>query len=420
MKAYDRLMSDLVFREDFCEDTLAKATQQKKGRSKPVKWATVAACICLCTALLFGTAVAVSPGLRAILIPNSHISSNEEPLLPTEPNSSAESNMDILTARYYKLDGELAASSGFGSVFPVKSKGSLSFYTITEEGELQKAGAPRRIQKDITYKWRTWSLDLELYRGEVLTIRDEELIYPLEEGSPLTLGRWEDNVWMPILVDPYTFEIEDPVGNITFVPDEDAHKTYIHGNPDSTTVLIRSELANEQERYYYGNNQSGQVLLLGEGEPGQWSVWGDRIYSYEEGILSQWTEKGTALPLFGGKPCSYDQAGFAYCWEGSDLRVLDLESQGSYLLADLADSFPNPVFTHNRVGTKFCIANADPQVGSLGVNAIAMVDRETGTMVTLDRDPSMKERMMGWLDHDRFLICGTIDEQWYICLYEME
>ena len=325
--------------------------------------------------------------------------------------------MDGITARYYKLDGESAAHEGFGSVFPVMKNGVLSFYSLMENGELQKAKSPCHIKTEITYKGKTWPLDLALYGGDIPTVHSGELKYPLD-GNHITLGRWEGKLWLPIYVDLTTLEIDDPAKNLTFIPEEDALKTYIYGAPGSSSLLIRSELSEDLERCYYGNGETGQVTLLGEGSWGQWFLHGGKIYSYDREVLSQVAEDGTLLPLFGGKPCSYDGGGFACRFEGSDLHIMDLENQSEYLLADCADSFSNPVFTHNRIGTKLCVSNAELQDG-LYNTAIAIVDRETGTMVTLKRNPAMKEEFMGWFDYDHFLMAGTIDGEWYISLYEI-
>ncbi len=410
-------MENLVFRADFQEDTLKKAQAQKKISPTTFRWPAIAACICLCTVLLFGTALAVSPTLRAILIPNTVVETTESPMVPQEPNTQLETTMDGITARYYKLDGESAAHEGFGSAYPVVKNGVLSFYTLTEDGQFRKAKTPRHIQTDITYKGKTWSVDLDLYDGDIPTIHEGVLKYPIN-GNHITLGRWEGKLWLPIYVDLTTFEIEDPAENLSFVPEEDALKTYVHGEPGSSTLLIRSELSDELERYYYGNGETGQVTLLGEGALGQWDLYNGKIYHYDGQCLSQVTEEGVLLPLFGGKPCFYDQSGFAYRFEGTDLHVMDLENQGEYLLADCGGSISTPIFTHNRAGTKLCISNAELSDG-LYNTSITIVDRESGTMVTLNRNTAMQERLMGWFDHDHYLIGGTIDGEWYIYLYEI-
>ena len=418
MKNYDRLMSQLPFREDFCEDTLKKAVELKYP--KPTQFrrpVAIAACVCLCAILLLGTALAVSPALRAILIPNSVAEATEDPKLPTDPNGQQESTIEGITARYYKLDGVSAAHEGFGSVYPVMKDGKVSFYSLTEDGKLEKANSPRHIQRDIIYKGHRWSLDMELYNGDIPVIRESILNYPIHNNC-ITLGRWENNIYMPIYVDLDTFAIEDPAEDLAFAPDEDARKTYIYGTPKSSALLICSELSEDLMRYYYGNRETGQVTLLGEGIHGQWSLHGDNIY-YDSGeTISQVLENGIRLPLFGGKPCSYDSGGFAYRFEGSDLHVIDLRSQGEYLLTNCADTFSTPIFSHNGAGTKFCISNAELTDG-LYNTAIAIVDRESGTMVTLKRNPAMTEEIIGWFDHDHFLIGGTIDGEWYISLYEI-
>ena len=416
MKPYNRLMSQLTFREDFCEDTLKKAAQIRKTKVAPRRRpVAMVACICLCTIVLLGTALAVSPTLRAMLIPNFLVEATEDPKIPTD--LYAETVMDGLTARYYKLDGESAAHEGVGSVYPVMKNGKLSFYSLTEQGRLEKAKAPRHIQRDLTYKGKTWSLNMDLYSGDIPTIHSEELKYPIDENH-ITLGRWEGKLWLPIYVDLTTFDIEDPAKNLTFVPEEDALETSVHGAPGSTTLLIRSKLSEDLERCYYGNVETGQVTLLGEGPEGQWSLYGGKIYSYNGEHLFRVTENGTLLPLFGGKPCFYDVNGFAYRFEDSALHIIDLRDQGEYLLEDCADTFPNPIITHNRKGTKLAVSNA-ALVNGLYNTAIAIVDRENGAMVTLNRNPAMDEQIMGWVDHDHFLIGGTVDGEWYIALYEI-
>lgn len=417
MKSYNNMISRLTFREDFCEDTLNKVAEKRKEKKPHFRWATIAACFCLCTVLLLGTALAVSPALRAMLIPNSLVGTTEQPQFPETPNTQVENAMDGITARYYKLDGESAAYEGFGSVYPVIKNGTLSFYTLTEQGDLVKAKSPHHIQRDITYKGTTWSLDLDLYNGDIPVIHEGELKYPIE-GNSIVLGRQEGNLWLPIFVDLTTFAIEDPAENLSFVPEEDAIKTYVQGEPGSSTLLIRSELSEDRERYYYGNGKTGQVTLLGESSFGQWTLYGGKIYSYNGKILAQVTEDGSLLPLFEGKSCFYDAAGFAYRFEGSDLHVIDLDNQREYLLANCADIFPVPIFTHNRAGTKFCISN-DEFADGLYSSAIAIVDRESGSMVTLNRNSAMKEGLIGWFDHDHFLIAGTIENEWYLCLYEI-
>ena len=416
MKPYNRLMSQLTFREDFCEDTLKKATQIRKTKVAPRRRpVAMVACICLCTIVLLGTALAVSPTLRAMLIPNFLVEATEDPKIPTD--LYAETVMDGLTARYYKLDGESAAHEGVGSVYPVMKNGKLSFYSLTEQGRLEKAKTPRHIQRDLTYKGKTWSLNMDLYSGDIPTIHSGELKYPID-GNYITLGRWEGKLWLPIYVDLTTFDIEDPAKNLTFVPEEDALETSVHGAPGSTTLLIRSKLSEDLERCYYGNVETGQVTLLGEGPEGQWSLYGGKIYSYNGEHLFRVTENGTLLPLFGGKPCFYDVNGFAYRFEDSALHIIDLRDQGEYLLEDCADTFPTPIISHNRKGTKLSVSNA-ALVNGLYNTAIAIVDRENGAMVTLNRNPAMDEQIMGWFDHDHFLIGGTVDGEWYIALYEI-
>lgn len=418
MKKYDQLMEDLAFRADFQEDTLKKARSHKKTPTKTCRWSTIAACICLCTVLLFGTALAVSPTLRAILIPNTVVETTESPMVPQEPNIQLEATMDGITARYYKLDGTSAAHEGFGSAYPVEKNGVLSFYTLAEDGQFRKAKTPRHIQTDITYKGKTWSVDLELYDGDIPTIREGVLKYPIN-GNHITLGRWEGKLWLPIYVDLTTFAIDDPAQKLSFVPEEDALETHVLGAPGSSTLLIRSELPEDLVRCYYGNRETGQVTLLGEGTSNQWTLHNGKIYFYDGQCISQVTEDGTLLPLFGGKACSYDHDGFAYRYEGSDMYVIDLRNQEEYLLADCANTFSNPIFNHNRAGTKLSIANAELKGYGLYNTVIAIVDRETGTMTTLNRNPAMQEEIMGWFDHDHFLIGGTIDGQWYISLYEI-
>lgn len=418
MKSYDRLMSQLAFREDFCEDTLKKAAKLKKAKPAALRRpAAIAACICLCTIVLLGTALAASPALRAMLIPNFLVEATEEPKIPTEPNTQLERIMEGITARYYKLDGESAAHEGFGSVFPVMKNGKLCFYSLAENGELTKAKAPRHIQRDITYKGKTWSLNMDLYSGDIPTIHSGEIKYPIE-GNHITLGRWEGKLWLPIYVDLTTFEIDDPAKNLTFVPEEDALETAVLGAPGSTTLLICSTLSEDLERCYYGNAETGQVTLLGEGPQGQWFLCGGKIYCYKDEYLSQVSENGTLLPLFSGKPCFNSGNDFAYRFEDSTLHVMDLSDQKEYLLENCADIFPAPIITHNRKGTKFCISNAE-LVEGLYNTAIAIVDREDGAMVTLNRNPAMNEKIMGWFDHDHFLIGGTVDGEWYIALYEI-
>lgn len=417
MKKYDHLMENLIFREDFQEDTLKKAQSHKKNPTKAFRWSTIAACICLCTVLLFGTALAVSPTLRAILIPNTVVETTESPMVPQEPNTQLEAAMDGITARYYKLDGESAAHEGFGSAYPVMKNGVLTFYILTDHGELQKAKSPKHIQTEITYKGKTWSLDMDVYNGDIPTVHQGEYKYPLD-GNHITLGRWEDDLWLPIYVDLTTMEIEDPALNLTFTPDPDAKKTYVYGYPGSTALLIVSELGNKSQRFYLGNGQTGQTTLLGEGSHDRWFLWNGKVYSYDNEHLSLVAEDGKEIPLFDGKTCSYNQGGFAFRWEASDLHVIDLHDQGEYILENCSETFTNPLFTHNRAGTKLCVSNAELQDG-LYNTAIGIIDRETGTMVTLNRNPAMQERLMGWFDHDHFLIAGTIDGEWYISLYEI-
>lgn len=417
MNIYDRMMSHITFREDFCEDTLKKSTKQHKTQKTSCRWIATAACFCLCTVLLLGTALAFSPTLRGILIPNHRAEETEVPVLPTDPNANSVNSLDGIVARYYKLDGTSAADAGFGSAYPVMKDGVLSFYSLTDEGELQKAESPKHIQTDITYKGKTWSLDMDVYGGDILTVHEGDLKYPLD-GNHITLGRREGNLWLPIYVDLTTMEIEDPALKLSFTPDIDAGKTYVYGYPGSTTLLIVSELANESQRFYLGNGQTGQTTLLGEGDHDRWFLQNGKVYSYDGETMSLVREDGEELPLFDGNTCSYDENGFAYRWEGKNLHVIDLRDQGEYILENCSESFQNPVFTHNRAGTKLCISHFELQDG-LYNTTIAIVDRESGTMVTLNRDPAMTEQIMGWFDHDHLLIGGTIEGEWYICLYEI-
>ena len=422
MKTYDSLMEQLKFRENFCEDTLGKAEQQKRNSYGLPRKLICAACICLCAVILMGTALAVSPQLRALLIPNFTVERVEAPELPTEPNQVLEKDFSLIRASYYKLDGSISAHSGMGSVIPVEKNGKLKFYTVGEVGNLELAKAPKIIQKELSYKNKTWSLDLRIYGGDIPTVVSDGIIYPLPAHMPLTLGRVENNVWLPVSVDTQTLELGDPMGRVNFIPEADAIYSYVNYNAGSSTLLIRSQLdtGENRYRYYYGNAETGEVLCIGEGSADQYVLRGGKIYVYENGILSVLDEVCTATPLFGGNICTFDGSDFACCKEGKDLWVLDLRHGEEYYLENCAENYPEPCVISNPGSKMFALSDFRLTVeGGLDTASVSLVDPTDGKMYTLERDPNMKEKMSGWLDKENFFIAGTIDGEWYICLYRI-
>ena len=412
-------MEQLKFREEFCEETLAKAMEQKRNSFGLPRKLALVACVCLCTMALLGTALAVSPGLRALLIPNVALEGVETPALPQETNISVETDFQGLQARYYKLDGSIVAPAGMGSVIPVEKDGKLSFYSISETGKLELAKAPRIIRKELSYKDRSWSLDLKIYDGDKTTVVSENDMYS-ESAKHLTLGRTENNVWMPVIVDTETWAITDPMGCVSFTPDADAISTQVNYEADSVGLLIKSLLDQEEDtyRYYYANAETGDIRYVGEGSANSYVLRGGKVYCYKGGKLTVSNGSGTSQPLFEGSPCTFDGGDFAYCVEGTTLRVLKLSTGEEYDLENCADSHSDPSITANPCGTMFALSSFRLSAGAgLDTNSISLVDPAQGKMYTLERDPNMYEQMCGWFDNENYFIAGTIDGEWYICLY---
>lgn len=414
MKRYDEAMEQLRFNEDFCEQTLKKAQQFRKRKGLP-RGFTLAACICLCVGVLLGTVFAVSARLRAVVIEET-----ERPLLPEDAQTVLKKELEPLTARYYKLDGNFCASEGIGSVFPVEKDGVTCYYRINAEGTLEEAEPDRHIQKTLEYKGSRYAIDLLLYSGDRPLAVMGDFARPLADENTLTLSYEKlPGLYCPIFVDLTTWEVTDPMDQIEFTPPEAAMWTNVSAPKDSETVLIVC-LLDEGQRVYSGNTVSGEVFFLGEyGTAEQWFLEGGRIYCYVGGVLHALNEENRLVPLLEGRQCYYDGSeGYVTFADGKDLVALELATGEQLILEDGATLFAGSVSVlENRAGTALCFAGFTFG-GGLNTKTLAVAHPAQGDILILERMPNMTEEFFSWLDNSRILIAGTVDGEWYLCIYE--
>lgn len=416
MKKYESLMQNLRFREDFCEDTVRKA-REPKG-SPVLRGLATAACICVCMMALIGTALAF-PQIRELFF-SAPVEVTENVSLPVAEGGMMENNFELVSARYYKLDGELDAHEGIGSVLPVTRDGKTNFYRISENGELMLADAPRIIQKELSYEDRTYSLNMKIYAGDVPTVVKGERIFPMLTDNAYVLGKKVDGVSSPLFVDLDTWEIEDPMANIDFIQHEDAVETRVTANQGGAFVLIETEMPDDSRKFYYADRETGEVTFLEDAAIGEWFMYDGKVYRYRDGLLSALNEKGEILPLFGGMQCNY-MAGsrIASVREGDNIRLLLLPTGEEIVLENGAELFGSNLSAQpNDALTKICVT-VRGTYGSFNSNILAIADMETGEMVALERKTGLQEQMCGWFDDETFMIAGTIGEDWYVCLYDV-
>lgn len=416
MKKYDNLMQNLRFREDFCEDTVRKAqTAQKKPMLRGL---AVAACICLCTMTLLGTALAF-PQLRELFF-SDPTETVEYVDLPVVGGTMTENDLETVTARYYKLDGELNAHEGIGSTIPVTKNGKTLFYSVAEDGTLQLAEDPRIIDKEICYEGEVYSLDMQIYAGDEPTVVKGERIFPLMSDKTYVLGKRAKGVSSPLFVDLETWEIDDPMANIVFTAPEGALETRAYANEGGTLVLLEVTMEDGGRKIYAANRETGEVRFVEDAAMDEWFMYGGRAYRYRDGLLSALHENGEVLPLFDGKLCNYVAGSrIASLREMDDLRLLLLPTGEEILLQDGAVLFgSSPSAQPNRSFTKFCLT-VRTTYGSFNCGTLAIADMETGKMASLERQTGLQEEMCGWFDDDTFMIAGTIGGEWYVCLYDV-
>lgn len=417
MKKYDTLMQNLRFREDFCEDTLKKA--QEKTKKRMPRGLAIAACICLSTVVLVDTALAV-PQIRQLLFTNRTIETVEVAALPEDNGGMLENTLDVVTARYYKLDGRLNAHEGIGSAIPVEKNGKTTIYTIGEDGELVRASAPRVIQKEISYAGKDYALDMQIYGGDNPTVVNGERIFPLMSDNTYVLGKTQNGVKSPIFLNLNTWEIEDPMENVSFTAPEGAVQTLVSAAERSAVLLLKCEMQDETCKIYLAERESGEVRFVEEAGAGEWFRSGEKIYRYRDGLLSVLDADGSMVPEFDGKACVYPGNHIAYVVEGNDIRLLLLPTGEEIVMENTASMFGTNLFAAaNQDKTKICVT-APIEEGQFECGILAIADMSTGAMVSLERMPGMDEEMSGWFDNETYMIAGTVGEQWYVCLYSVD
>ncbi len=417
MKKYDNLMQSLRFREDFCEDTMKKAQKQTKKRMP--RGLAVAACICLSVVAMLGTALAV-PQIRELIFSNRKIEAVEVVTLPEDNGAMIENTMDVVTARYYKLDGRLNAHEGIGSAIPVEKNGKTTIYSIGADGELVQASAQRVINKEISYAGKIYSLDMKIYAGDEPTVVNGVRIYPLMSDHTYVLGKTNNGVKSPLFLDLNTWEIEDPMQNVSFTAPEGAVETRVSASQESSVLLIEAEMRDESYKIYLADRESGEVRFVEDAAIGEWFRCGDRIYRYRDGLLSALDADGQMIPQFDGAACVYRTGSrCAFVTEGENIRLLLLPTGEEMVLENAAAIFRNqPFAAPNRDMTKICVT-APTTSDHFNSGVLAIADLQTGEMVSLERIPGMDEEMHGWFDNETYMIAGTVGEQWYVCLYHI-
>ena len=416
MKNYDNLMQKLRFREDFCEETLKKVQKQQKKRVP--RGFAIAACICLCTVVLIGTALAV-PQIRELFFTNCPIETVEVVALPEDNGGMLENKLDVVTARYYKLDGRMNAHEGFGSAIPVEKNGKTTIYTIGEDGELVRASAPRVIKKDLSYEGKDYLLDMQIYGGANPTVVKGERIFPLMSDNTYVLGKTKNGVSSPLFLNLETWEIVDPMENVSFTAPVGAVQTRVSAAEGSTVLLIEAEMEDMSYKIYLADRKTGEVRFVEDAAIGEWFCSGERIYRYRDGHLCALDADGQMIPQFSGDVCFYPGSRVAYAIEGEDIRLLLLPTGEEIVLKDAAEVFKNRVSAQpNQDMTKICVTSTIGK-DSFECGVLAIADLQTGEMVSLERMPGMNEEMHGWFDNETYMIAGMVGEQWYVCLYSV-
>lgn len=425
MKLYKETMEHLHFREDFCEATVQKAQNSEKKQRRLPRALPVAACICLCAVLLFGTAMATSPEFRSLFIRDNRVEETEEVLLPTDAATVIENRMEALTAKYCRVDGALSTGSGFGSVLPIERDGKTVLCRLTEDGTLEEALPSRTVKNEVTYDGNTYSLDMTIYSGDVPVAVVNGEYTPLADEARYTI--WQKHpsgITGPLFVDLTTGEIRDPMANIDFTPPEGADDCYASAQAGGNTVLIDCHFGDGTVSYYYGNAETCAVKHLVDSQGSQNVFLRDgKIYSCIGEILCVMDESGALVPILGeNERCSYDgSSGYAILKDDSseDLTLVDVTTGDRLVLENCADIFTySSTILENPAGTQLAIMSFRLTNG-LYTESIAIVDPEKAEMVSLERIPGMKEEVCGWLDNDRFLIAGTLDGEWYLCVYDL-
>ncbi len=412
MKLYDKTMENLRFRENFCEETIEKAQQSKQVHKFP-KPLLAAACICLCCALLFTTALAVSPQFRNIFIKTEH--AQETISLPQETGNMVVSSVGAIEARYYKLDGKLAAYEGIGSLLPVEKDGVMSYYALAEDGSLVKAEPIRSIEKTIEYKGHVFVLDMDIYGGDKPTAVMGDTAIPLVNEHTYTIWcELQEGIMSPLSVNLDTFEITDPMENINFTLPQNASRASVSVSQDRSAILVYCHIESGVQYYHIDANTAEITPLEGDG----WFICGDSIYHFEGGTLSKLNAALEKEVL--AENCGYSVGtNYVTFSEGENLIVLEIATQNRYVIENCSAQFGNQVtIIATADKTKLNLANFKLGNG-LDTDALGIVDLTQGTMHSFERNAAMRESMCGWFDNNRFMIAGTIGGEWYICMYEI-
>lgn len=438
MKLYDETMEALRFSEDFCERTLEQleAAPRRQKRRLP-RVLTAAACIVLSAAVLLGTALAVSPELRALFLPNERIETVEQVTLPEEPGTVVVNDLGSITARYYKLDGRFANHDGIHGFLPVEKDGKTTLYRIDEAGELVEAEPTRHVRHEVDYEGQHWDIDFDIYEGEppvAAAVDQNGTALCLRDANTYRLTLETGNSARPIFLDLTTGEITDPLAELVF-PDVEGlmdtpYSMLASVEPAGDVALIMCDLADHQGWLYFAADlNTGEVRQIADQQFGggvnrqEVTLYRGSIYSNSDNRLKVLREDGSwECLLADGERSNYEHGRYAIVENHAQnqLSLLDLDTGDRLILSGVEGALDIASgMMYSPSGKRIAVASFNNTPGSLATKAFAIIDPENGTMVTLERKPGMSEGMAGFLDDTHFIIAG-FGENSDICIYSFD
>lgn len=433
--------------ESYIEEAVRPAGVRLRGGW--LRWGAAAAAAVLIFAATVGTAMAVSPAFRQMVLSFFRIGQAEQ--VPNDPGVPQGNIGGLVEAEYIQLEGTGYTSSG-GALCQVERDGDgtvrgVRFWAVEDgaavELEVHKSTFAVTWQ-DVDYRgdiyWCVCDEEISFYgdgfdglsdRGwwasRISGCTDAVLLY-LSQGGQINYREY------PQLLSLDTGETEDILAGAGVEELELPYDYEWSDGLDAALITRRDMTMTGQEQIYYCDvankaltelealtgivcdgahfADNNTLLLFTEGE--EFSVF---AYDLTTGQAFQTLgpvrrfAQGRGLLSFGGR------YGLLADGEGK-LSAVDLKT-GAQTPVEGFTLDGNGSFLSNRTGDKFAYYAADSAADGLGIAQLGVLDLKAGKFTAFDRVgyDGLREWSVGWFDNDRVGVRSTGPEGEVLYLY---
>lgn len=395
-------------------------------RKSWLRWGAAAAAAALLLMGTVGTAMAVSPDFRQMVLSFFHIGQTEQ--VPNGPGASQGSIGGLVEAEYLRLEGD-GWTAGFGTLLRVdRGEDGAAFWAV--EGGSMAALETHRTDfaadwQGVNYRgslyWCVCGGEVSLYgggageaewRAEAIPGRADAALLYLSRGSQIDYREY------PLLLDLDSGRTEDILAGTGAAELEGAYDYEWSDGLGAALITRRDMTMTGQEQIYYCDAANKTLTELGA----LTGIVCDGAHFADNGTLLLFTAgeefsvfaydltAGQAVRTLG--PTTYFSQGRGLLLTGGRYGLL-ADGAGKLSAVDLKTGAQTPVegftleenghFLANRRGDKFVYYAADSAADGLGIAQLGALDLRAGTFTAFDRAgyDSLREWSVGWFDDGR-------------------